>query len=83
MREPALKPAQFRQFVGRSLQAFLEDWTAQHSANPEVFAEALSAHDWLDAFSEFALAEVVNPPSMVSVAEEGTRHPLGACGRGR
>lgn len=57
-----LRPDEFRHFVARSLQGFLEDWAAHRSVDPEVFTEALPALDWLELFSEFTAAEIVNAP---------------------
>lgn len=57
-----LTSTEFRNFLGRSMQGFFEDWALQRSVDPEVFGEAMTARDWLEMFSEFAVAEIVNPP---------------------
>lgn len=66
----ALTPDDFRHFVVRSLQGFLEDWSVHRSDDPEVFGEALPALDWWALFSEFAAAEIVNPPDAAKAAAE-------------
>jgi hypothetical protein len=61
MDAPTLTPWEFRDFLGRSLQGFLDDWTMQNSAHSDACREPMTGQDWLKIFSEFAAAEIVNP----------------------
>ena len=66
MRARALTPDDFRQFVGRTLQRFFEDWTAHRSMDPEAFDHAMSTEHWWESFSEFAMSEMVNSSRMTA-----------------
>lgn len=77
-----LQPAQFRRLVGKSLEAFLQDWAAARSTNPELVPEALRAEQWLEAFSEFAMEDIVNPRLALAIPER-LDTPLRAGRRGR
>jgi hypothetical protein len=69
MDAPILTPAEFRDFLGRSLQGFLDDWAVQNSTQSDVCRGAMTGRDWLKTFSEFAVAEIVNPPLAKAAAQ--------------